>query len=117
MLTPFGKALRQLRLQRGLKLLDVAEALGVTSSFVSAVETGRKAIPDAFVVDLRRPLKLTADEVKELRRAADRTRKEVKVDELADDQRELVAAFARKLDNLPEELLNKIKTEVLKSLA
>jgi transcriptional regulator with XRE-family HTH domain len=117
MLTPFGQAMRKLRIDRNLKLMDVAKALGVSSAFVSAVEAGRKPIPDGFVIELRRALKLKEDEVKALRRAADRTRKEVRVDSLAGDQRELVAAFARTLDNLPEELLRRIKAEVLKSLA
>jgi Zn-dependent peptidase ImmA (M78 family) len=116
MLTPLGKALRQLRIDKGLKLLDVAEALGVSSAYVSAIETGRKAVPDGFVADLRRKLKLTAAEADVLRRAVDRTRKTVSVDALAGEQREMVARFARQIDELPEGLLKKLKTE-LKSLS
>jgi len=117
MLTPFGKALRQLRVDKGLKLLDVADALGVSSAYVSAIETGRKAVPDGLVTDLRRGLNLNEAERNALRRAADQTRKEVSVDSLHADQRELVAAFARKLDDLPDELLESIRTKVLKSLS
>lgn len=117
MLTPFGKALRQLRMERGLKLLDVAEALGVSSAYVSAIETGRKPIPDGFVSQIGRALKLSEEERNKLRRAADRTRKEVRVEKLQENQRELVAAFARKFDDLPDELLERLRAAVFKSLS
>jgi IrrE N-terminal-like domain len=58
---------------------------------------------------------LPAAEIRELRRAADRTRKEVAVQELPEDQRELVAAFARKIDELPSDMMAKLKKIVLKS--
>jgi len=115
MLTPFGKSLRQLRIDKGLRLLDVADALGVSSAYLSAIETGRKPIPDGFVAQVGRAMPISAEEVRMLRRAADRTRKEIKVDALPDEQRELLAAFARKLDDVPDELLDQLKKIVLKS--
>ena len=60
-------------------------------------------------------MELSAPEIRELRGAADRTRKEVPVQELPEDQRELVAAFARKIDELPSDMMAKLKKIVLKS--
>src|SRR5260221_535785 len=105
MLTPFGKALRQLRTKYDMRLLDLANALGVSSAYVSAVETGRKPIPDGFVAQVGRAMPIDADELRVLRRTADRTKKEIKVDSLRDEQRELLAAFARKLDDVPDALM------------
>lgn len=115
MLTPFGKALRKLRIEKGMRLLDLANALGKSSAYISAVETGRKPIPDSFVAHVARVMPINADEVRVLRRAADRTRKEIRVEALPDEQRELLAAFARKLDDVPAELMDQLKKIVLKS--
>lgn len=115
MLTPFGIAVRKLRLDKGMRLLDVARRSKRSPAFLSAVETGRKAIPDGYVNLMTRAMDLTAAEARELRRAADRTRKEVRVEKLPEDQRELVAAFARKLDELPNDLMTQLKKAVLKS--
>jgi transcriptional regulator with XRE-family HTH domain len=115
MLTPFGIAIRKLRLDKGMRLLDLARRISRSAAFVSAVETGRKPIPDAYVAMVARAMELSAVEIKELRRAADRTRKEVAVQELPEDQRELVAAFARKIDELPNDMMEKLKKIVLKS--
>jgi len=114
-LTPFGIACRKLRLDRGLRLMDVANKLNKSSAFISAIETGRKPIPDAYLVSLARAMDLPAADIKELRRAADRTRKEVLVEKLPEDQRELVAAFARRLDDVPSKVMAELKKIVLKS--
>lgn len=117
MLTQFGIALRKIRLDRGLRLLDLAERLGQSSAFVSAVETGRKPIPTGYVADVVAALELGAADVDELQRAADRTRAEVRVDRLSGQQRELVAAFARKVDELPADFLEQLKKQVYKSVS
>lgn len=114
-LTPFGITCRKLRLDKGLRLMDVASKLGRSSAFISAIETGRKSIPDAYMLSLTRAMDLSPAEVKELRRAADRTRKEVLVEKLPEDQRELVAAFARRLDHVPSKVMAELKKIVLKS--
>ena len=117
MITPFGIAIRKLRLDKGLRLLDLAEMLGLSSSFISAVETGKKPIPAGYVDSIVRALRLPAGEVDELQMAADRSRAFINVDGLKGSQRELVAAFARKLDDLPQEFLEEIKKRVFKSTA
>jgi transcriptional regulator with XRE-family HTH domain len=114
-LTPFGKAVRKLRLEKELRLLDLARRIDRSPAFISAVETGRKPIPDSFVVLVARAMNCSASEVRELRRAADHTRKEVRVDTLSGEQRELVAAFARKLDDVPDDLKARLKKVVLQS--
>jgi transcriptional regulator with XRE-family HTH domain len=115
MITPFGIAARKLRLDKGLRLLDLAAQLGLSSSFISAVETGKKPIPAGYVASVIRALGLTASEALDLQKAADRSKTVVDVDGLQGTQRELVAAFARKLDDLPPEFLEQIKKHVFKS--
>jgi transcriptional regulator with XRE-family HTH domain len=115
MITPFGIAIRKLRLDKGLRLLDLAQQLELSSSFISAIETGKKPIPAGYVASVIQALGLTESEARELQRAADRSKTVVDVDGLLGTQRELVAAFARKLDDLPPEFLDEIKKCVFKS--
>ena len=117
MITPFGVATRKLRLDKGLRLLDLAEKLKLSSSFISAVETGKKPIPVGYVGSVVAAMGLTRPEAAELQRAADRSKTFVDIDGLQGSQRELVAAFALKLHDLPPVFLEEIKKQVFKSIA
>ena len=44
--TPFGQALVQLRAARGMRLKDLARQLNVTPAYLSALETGRRGVPN-----------------------------------------------------------------------
>ena len=48
MFTEFGKFTRMYRLKHGLFLKEMAEKLNVPSSYLSAVEMGRKSITKEF---------------------------------------------------------------------
>jgi transcriptional regulator with XRE-family HTH domain len=114
-LTPFGIAIRKLRLDKRMRLLDLAERMKKSAAFLSAIETGRKQIPDGFVRSVANAMELSTDELAALRKAADRTRKHVKIERLSEDQRELVAAFARRLNQVPAEIMASLKDVILKS--
>lgn len=51
MTTPFGEQLRALRRERGVTLKDLADALGVSQAYLSALETGRRPRPTPARVD------------------------------------------------------------------
>ena len=44
-MTPFGDRMRKLRAERAVTLKDVAEALGVSSAYLSALEHGKRGRP------------------------------------------------------------------------
>jgi transcriptional regulator with XRE-family HTH domain len=48
--TPFGAKLRELRQVRGVKLKDLAEGLGVSSAYLSALEHGKRGRPSWYLV-------------------------------------------------------------------
>ncbi|WP_417788699.1 helix-turn-helix domain-containing protein [Terasakiella pusilla] len=114
MLTPFGKIARKIRSAKGLRLLDVASELGVTSAFLSAVETGKKVLPQGFEEKVATAMSLAKDEISELRSAADQTRQDVKVSNLEPEDRELVAIFARRFNELPQEEVEDLKKRLFK---
>ena len=49
-MTPFGARLRTLRAERGVTLKEMAEALGVSASYLSALEHGRRGAPTWMMV-------------------------------------------------------------------
>ncbi|WP_207485349.1 glyoxalase superfamily protein [Arenibaculum pallidiluteum] len=49
-MTPFGARIRELRAQRGLNLKDMAEALEISSAYLSALEHGRRGQPSPQLV-------------------------------------------------------------------
>ena len=108
-LTPFGIAVRKLRLDKGLRLIDMAEKLAMSTAFLSAIETGRKPIPDGLVGKISRAFEWPKEDLALLTRAVDQTRKEVRMDNKKEDERELIAVFARKLDQVPPATIEELK--------
>jgi transcriptional regulator with XRE-family HTH domain len=51
MTTPFGQKVREMRHETGTTLKDLAEALGVSQAYISALETGRRPRPTPARVD------------------------------------------------------------------
>jgi Zn-dependent peptidase ImmA (M78 family) len=115
-LTAFGIEIRKLRLDKRMRLLDLAQRLDKSPAFLSAIETGRKPIPDGFVLEIARAIDLSTEELSRLRKAADRTRKHLTIERLPENQREIVAAFSRRIDEVPAAMLAEIKKIVMESL-
>lgn len=109
MLTPFGRFLRKLRIDRGELMKDMADKLRVTASYLSAVEVGKKPVPEAWVTKLCALYSLS--NANELRHFADLSKPEHKfeVPRGADDlRREAALMFARKVGELDHESLTKL---------
>ena len=49
-MTPFGIKLRALRAQRAITLKEMADAIGVSSAYLSALEHGRRGRPSWYLV-------------------------------------------------------------------
>lgn len=111
-MTPFGKFMRNLRTEKGLLLKDIADMLEVTSAYLSALEHGKKGPPGAALISkLENALKLTTEQRKELRSAVRDSTSSMEIPSKATPFAfETANAFARKLPNLSEQQLRKIKT-------
>ena len=71
-MTPFGAKLRQLRAERGVSLKAMAEALGVTPTYLSALEHGKRGVPTWFMVQrIIAYFNVIWDEAEELQRLAE----------------------------------------------
>jgi transcriptional regulator with XRE-family HTH domain len=107
-LTPFGRELRKVRVDHSMRLYDVAKALGTTPSFISAIEVGRKPIPQYLVDLLQSKLGLTPNEVQRLTRAADLSKSSFVIDAETPESRVLAATVSRKINSLTSEKIAQI---------
>lgn len=69
-MTPFGQMLRQERKEKGLMLATMAKDLGISSPYLSQIETGAKPIKEAFVNKVVAYFDLNQTDAEALRRAA-----------------------------------------------
>lgn len=111
MLTDFGKFCRKLRIDKDELLKDMAEKLNVTSSYLSAVENGKRDIPDSWELIIIEKYCLSKTEAKELNEAIYVSQKQLKIslDSLRNDDKDLVLSFARKFEDLTDENKNTIR--------
>ncbi|KAI3593381.1 hypothetical protein D9X30_1691 (plasmid) [Cupriavidus sp. U2] len=94
-------------------MAQMADRLKRSASFLSSVETGRKSIPESLIEDVVREYGLAPAAASELSAAAARSATVFRIEPAEQDQ-ELVATFARKLDTLSDEQRKRI-FNILKS--
>lgn len=112
MLTPLGKELRRVRIDNGWRLLDMANGIDVSPSFLSAVETGRKSAPADLVRKVSTWGRLDHAVTAQLERAADMSISEVRMripDHFGSEGREAAAVLARRFPELTEDRLRQLK--------
>lgn len=110
MLTEFGKLLRKIRIDKGLLLKDMAGALSISPAYLSAVETGKKPIPDDFVGRIARFFDYTkdSDDYIALEDSASMSKGEASMKHLPQKHQQAVLAFARNLGSLNAEEVDKL---------
>lgn len=115
MLTSIGRFLRKLRIDNGEILKDMAEALGVSSAFLSAVENGKKRMPESWAEKLKTIYSFTPDQTQALQAAVIDTNDavELNLQNASPGNRALAISFAREFDSLDDETSRKI-FEILK---
>jgi transcriptional regulator with XRE-family HTH domain len=108
-----------MRLGKDMLMSDMAERLKVSPSYLSAVEFGRRPVPEGWPKNISRILNLNENESRLLAdtaaAASSRSRGAVTVslDELTPLQEEVAIEFARKIRELTEDELRKIKDHLL----
>ena len=109
--TSLGKILRKIRIDHNEVLQDMAEKLGVTASFLSAVENGKRNVPASWLDQLPSVYSLSEQSADALRQAARTQMKFVKLElDKANEKRdEVVFAFARKIEELDDTVLDELK--------
>jgi transcriptional regulator with XRE-family HTH domain len=120
-MTPFGEKLRKLRAKRGVTLKEMAAALGVTPTYLSALEHGKRGRPTWFLVQRTIAyFNVIWDEAEELQRLAEMSDPRIVVDTAGLDPRatELANLLAVKIKGLSqkslEDLIQKLRSVAAK---
>ena len=105
-MTPFGARLRQLREDRGIRLKDMAEELGVSATYLSALEHGRRSKPNwSFIQRVIHYFNIIWDEADELSALARLSNPRVTVDTagMAPERTALANRLAQSIGRLAPE--------------
>jgi len=116
MLSLFGKFVRKLRIDNGELLKDMAEKLGVTPSYLSAVENSKRNVPQNWQSIISEQYSLDETQESELANAIQESQLAMKFDlnKYNNADKSLMMAFARELKDLDED--NKLKIrEILRN--
>jgi transcriptional regulator with XRE-family HTH domain len=120
MLSKFGQIVRALRLAHGSMLMsEMAERLGVSPSYLSAVEFGRRAVPESWPGRIAEILSVSAADRALLDHAATTATSSVKgfitvpLEGLTELQEEVALQFANRIRELTDDELEAIKQRLL----
>ena len=113
-MTKFGIFIRKLRLDRGIRLRDMAKDLDISPAYLSAMETGHKDITQSLADKVSSVYNLSIEQSKELKKSIMLSKQKICIttSQIA-WKNELISMLKEKLDNLSEEQQFKI-IEVLK---
>lgn len=108
--TKFGELLRIIHIKHHEVMGDMAEILGTSTPFLSAVENGKKNVPQNMVNKIVKHYNLSKEEEEELKKAAADSKTQIKIDLKKSDeyQREAALKFARSFDNIDDETAERI---------
>lgn len=77
-MTELTKILKGIRLEKGQVLKDMSNALGVTSSYLSGVENGKRPMPEEWLNLLKETYALDSKTVERISSVADELKNEKK---------------------------------------
>ena len=112
-MTPFGEHLRKLRRERGVTQQEMADAIGVSQAYLSALEHGKRGQPSwPLLQSITGYFNIIWDEADALQKAAALSHPKITVDTSdASPKATLVAnRLARELGELSEEQLDAVLT-------
>ena len=114
-MTPFGDRVRSLRESRGLSLKQMAEDLGVSSAYFSALEHGHRGRPGSGLVQqICGYFELMWDDAEELKRLAELSHPRVVVDTagLSPKATQLANILAEQISTMDDETLEWVLAEI-----
>lgn len=119
LVTPFGEKLRALRSERGASQKAMAEAIGVSAAYLSALEHGRRGAPTwTLIQKIIGYFNVIWDDAEELARLAETSHPRVKLDTsgLSPAATELANLLAENIEKLDEAELRRITASIRAAL-
>ena len=118
MRTKLGDVLRSIRMKADISLRRMASDLGISPAFLSAVENGKKKMPDAWFSLIPEIYNLSADEIEEFKDVAYESFDTVAVNiaNASEANKKLAIRFARRFEDIDEktseELLSILESKI-----
>lgn len=108
--TPFGEFFRTLRVKHHEVLFDASKFLGVSSAYVSSVETGKRPVPEEWIKLIANHYHLNEQQVNELRIAVEQSKTVIKINLSAASmvQRTAAIQFQRSFDEMDDDTAQEI---------
>ncbi len=108
--TSFGEFVRILRIKHHEVMGDMANVLGASLPFLSAVENGKKNVPAEWIGKITEHYGLTETEQQELEEAVEESKTQFKIvaGKAGNQQRKAALQFARSFDEMDDETAIKI---------
>ncbi|MCF6325868.1 MAG: helix-turn-helix domain-containing protein [Devosiaceae bacterium] len=116
-MTPLGEKLRRLRSERGITLKEMAQALNVSSAYLSALEHGKRGKPTWFLLHrIIAFFNVIWDEAEELQRLAEISDPKITINTagLVPEATELTNRLARDINSLSSEDLAHLINEIVR---
>ena len=110
-ITKFGEYARDLRIDRGENLKEMAKNLGVSSAFLSAVENGKKQVPKTWYEKISSIYELALKEKEKLKKAIEESKNMLvlNLQNVTQANKEFALVFARSFEELTDEERKKIQ--------
>jgi transcriptional regulator with XRE-family HTH domain len=110
MITKFGKFCRKLRIDKGELLYDMATKLGVSPSFLSKVENGKKKPPIEWEEIIINEYGLSGTELEDFREAFfdAKNSESIDISRMAASDKELMLSFARQFDSIDKMAIKRL---------
>ena len=107
----YGIYIRSIRSKLNINLEDMANKLNVSKAYLSALENGKKTIPQDYADKLALAFELSNIERNDLKNSIDMSNGKIQLEilKMNEEQREVSLAFARKIFYANEEELNELK--------
>jgi len=108
--TAFGEFVRILRIKHHEVMGDMAQVLGTSTAFLSAVETGKKNVPEGWSEKIAEHYGLSSAERAELDQAIEKSRTQAKIilKDASSTKREMALQVARSFEGMDDETAAKI---------
>lgn len=114
MLTEFGKVMRIIRINSGDSMRDMAAKIGMSATYLSAIETGKRNVPANMEELLFSNYKFSEKDKKKIKDAIEKSAQHVKINltEMAEKKKKLIYSIAK--DDIDEKTLDRL-CEIIKN--
>lgn len=108
MLTEFGKVMRIIRINTGDSMRDMAAKIGMSATYLSAIETGKRNIPANLEELLFSHYNFSEKDKKKIKDSIEKSASHVKIDltEMADKKKKLIYSISK--GDIDEETLDRL---------